>query len=98
MCDVTIGNFSPNNPQSIRFVMEYVCDWQLFHRTKEELFDFARSIPKQEIDSMTIEQEPLGINYFLVIRKKSGRRWPSRPSPPNGTARTGQVSRSSISD
>lgn len=65
-----IGNFSPNNPQSIRFVMEYVCDWNLFHRTREEMIDFARSIPEQEIDTMTIEQEPLGINYFLVIRKK----------------------------
>ncbi|MEI7639303.1 MAG: hypothetical protein WCJ37_18465 [Syntrophus sp. (in: bacteria)] len=29
---------------------------------------------------------------------QSGRKWPLRPPPPTGTARTGQVSRSSISD
>jgi extracellular factor (EF) 3-hydroxypalmitic acid methyl ester biosynthesis protein len=65
-----IGNFSPNNPRDLRFVMEYIYDWQLFHRNEEEMFRFAQAIPEQEIASMTIEQEPLGINYFLVIQKK----------------------------
>lgn len=65
-----IGNFSPNNPRNLRFAMEYVNDWQLFHRNEEEMFQFAQAIPEREIASMTIEQEPLGINYFLVIRKK----------------------------
>jgi len=64
-----IGNFSPNNPRNLRFAMEYVNDWQLFHRTEGEMFQFAQTIPAREIASMTIEQEPLGINYFLVIRK-----------------------------
>ena len=65
-----IGNFSPNDPRNLRFAMEYVNDWQLFHRNEEEIFQFAQAIPEREIASMTIEQEPLGINYFLVIRKK----------------------------
>jgi extracellular factor (EF) 3-hydroxypalmitic acid methyl ester biosynthesis protein len=67
---LVIGNFSPNNPRDLRFVMEYIYDWQLFHRNEEEMFQFARAIPEQEVASMTIEQEPLGINYFLVIQKK----------------------------
>jgi hypothetical protein len=38
-------------------------------------------------------------NELLFVKKnESGRRWPLKPPPPNGTARTGQVSRSSISD
>ena len=66
---LVIGNFSPNNPRDLRFPMEYIYDWQLFHRTREEMLNFAHSIPKQEVDSMTVEQEPLGINYFLKIDK-----------------------------
>ena len=50
--------------------MEYIYDWQLIHRNEEEMFQFAQAVPEREIASMTIEQEPLGINYFLVIRKK----------------------------
>jgi extracellular factor (EF) 3-hydroxypalmitic acid methyl ester biosynthesis protein len=65
-----IGNFSLNNPRDLRFPMEYIYDWQLIHRNEEEMFQFAQTIPEQEIASMTVEQEPLGINYFLVIRKK----------------------------
>jgi extracellular factor (EF) 3-hydroxypalmitic acid methyl ester biosynthesis protein len=65
-----IGNFSPNNPRDLRFGMEYINDWQLFHRNEEEMFQFAQAIPEQEIASMTIEKEPLGINYFHVIQKK----------------------------
>jgi hypothetical protein len=67
---LVIGNFNPNNPRDLRFGMEYINDWQLIYRTKEEMFQFAQTIPEQEIASMKIEQEPLGINYFLVIRKK----------------------------
>ena len=39
------------------------------------------------------------LHNILSINKRDynlGRRWPKRPPPPNGTARTGQVSRSSI--
>ena len=64
-----IGNFNPSNPLYVRFYMEYVVDWQLIYRTEEEMFAFASSVPEREIASMKIEQEPLGINYFLEIRK-----------------------------
>jgi hypothetical protein len=65
-----LGNFNPSNPPDIRFVMDYLCDWRLIYRTKEEILQFAQTIPEQEIASMSIEQEPLGTNYFPVIRKK----------------------------
>jgi len=66
---LVIGNFSPNNTRALCWGMDYVCDWVLIYRTKREMLDFARSIPEQEIRSMEILQEPLGINYFLKIDK-----------------------------
>ncbi len=65
-----IGNFSGNNPRDLRFVMEYIYDWNLIYRNKEEMFHFARSIPEDQIEEMDILEEPLGINYFLKIVKK----------------------------
>jgi hypothetical protein len=49
--------------------MEYVYDWQLIYRSKEDMFDFARAIPENKIKEMEILEEPLGINYFLKIVK-----------------------------
>jgi extracellular factor (EF) 3-hydroxypalmitic acid methyl ester biosynthesis protein len=66
---LVIGNFSPNNPRDLRFPMEYVYEWFLIYRTKQEMLDFARSIPEREIKSMEVLEEPLGINYFLKIDK-----------------------------
>lgn len=66
---LVIGNFSPNNPRDLRFPMEYVYEWFLIYRTKEEMLAFARSIPEREIKSMEVLEEPLGINYFLKIDK-----------------------------
>jgi len=65
-----IGNFSRNNPRDLRFVMEYVYDWQLIHRNKRDILEFARAIPEKDIDSMHITEDPLRINYFLRINKK----------------------------
>jgi SAM-dependent methyltransferase len=64
-----VGNFGPNNPRDLRFAMEYVYEWFLIYRTKQEMLDFARSIPEQEIRSMEILQEPLRVFYFLKIDK-----------------------------
>jgi hypothetical protein len=64
-----IGNFSPNNPRDLRFPMEYVYEWFLIYRTKQEMLDFARAIPEREISKMEVLEEPLGINYFLKIDK-----------------------------
>ena len=49
--------------------MEYICNWQVIYRTKQEMLDFACSIPEREISNMEVPQEPLGINYFLKIDK-----------------------------
>jgi len=64
-----VGNFNHNNPKDLRFVMEYIYDWQLIYRHKYEMMDFARAINQQEIKSIQIFEEPLGINYFLKIEK-----------------------------
>jgi SAM-dependent methyltransferase len=58
-----IGNFSTTNPS--RGYMD-LFHWNLIHRTREELRQLARDcgVPDEKI---TIEQEPEGINLFLVI-------------------------------
>ncbi len=66
-----VGNFSPNNPRDLRFPMDYVYEWHLIYRTKQEMLDFARAIPEAQIDTIDIIEEPLGINYFLKIKKRS---------------------------
>jgi hypothetical protein len=65
-----VGNFNHNNPRDLRFVMDYVYDWQLIYRSKEDMLDFARTIPPNRIKEMEILEEPLRINYFLKIVKK----------------------------
>jgi len=58
-----IGNFSTSNPS--RGYMD-LFRWNLIHRTREELRQLARDcgVPDERI---SIEQEPEGINLFLVI-------------------------------
>ena len=60
---LVIGNFSTTNPS--RGYMDLV-HWNLIHRTREELRQLARDcgVPDEKI---SIEQEPEGINLFLVI-------------------------------
>jgi extracellular factor (EF) 3-hydroxypalmitic acid methyl ester biosynthesis protein len=64
--EMVIGNFSENN--SSRYCMEILGDWYLNHRSKEKLIELA-----QECDlptsSITVGQEPLGVNLFLHIKK-----------------------------
>ena len=64
-----VGNFNLNNPRDLRFMMEYVYDWQLIYRGKQEMNDFIRGIPENQIKSVQLVEEPLGINYFLRIEK-----------------------------
>ena len=66
-----VGNFSRHNPRDLKFVMEYIFDWKLTYRTKDELTNFARTIPEKEIENIQVIEESLGINYFLKIDKKS---------------------------
>lgn len=64
-----IGNFGPDNPRHLKTAMEYVYEWFLIYRSKQETLDFARSIPEREISNMEVLEEPLGINYVLKIDK-----------------------------
>jgi SAM-dependent methyltransferase len=66
-----VGNFNCNNPKDLRFIMEYVLDWQLIYRNKEDMFDFSRSIPENMIKEMKILDEPSGIQHFLKVVKKA---------------------------
>lgn len=61
-----VGNFHPRNPT--RNYMEWCMDWQLIHRTEDELKQLGinAGIPEENI---TIEQEPLGVCIFLCARK-----------------------------
>jgi len=63
---IIFGNFSPKNPT--RNGMELVGDWNLIHRSAEELIDICEKsgIPFSEIE---IESEANGINLFCVITK-----------------------------
>jgi SAM-dependent methyltransferase len=64
--EMIIGNFNTNNPS--RRIMEILGDWFLYHRSEEELKQFARQagIPDEKIE---VFKEPLGINLFLRVRK-----------------------------
>ncbi|MBW2094582.1 MAG: hypothetical protein JRI80_06805 [Deltaproteobacteria bacterium] len=66
-----MGNFSHNNPRDLKFVMEYVYDWVLFYRDRQDILEFARAIPEESIEDIQVIEESLGINYFLKITKKS---------------------------
>ncbi len=58
-----IGNFSTTNPS--RGYMD-LFNWNLIHRTREDLRQLARDCGVSD-EKITIEQEPEGINLFLVI-------------------------------
>lgn len=64
--EMIIGNFNSENPS--RRIMEILGDWFLYHRSEDELKDFAiqAGIDKDKIE---VFKEPLGINLFLRIRK-----------------------------
>jgi len=64
-----IGNFNHNNPADLKFVMAYIYDWQLIHRDKHDMMEFARTIDELDIKDIQVIEEPLGINYFLKIDK-----------------------------
>lgn len=68
---LVVGNFSHNNPRDLKFVMEYVYDWILYYRDRQDIIEFARAIPEKEIENMQVIKESLDINYFLKITKKA---------------------------
>lgn len=64
--EVVIGNFSDLNPS--RDYMELLGDWVLLHRSREQLRDLALQAGAPA-DSIEINWEPEGVNYFLHVRK-----------------------------
>ncbi|MBW6477781.1 MAG: class I SAM-dependent methyltransferase [Bacteroidales bacterium] len=64
--EMIIGNFNTSNPS--RKIMEVLGDWYLYHRTEEQLINFAieAGIPPENIE---IFSEPLKINLFLKVKK-----------------------------
>ena len=62
---MVIGNFSPDNPT--RGYME-LCNWKLIHRSQQHLRQLARGCGFED-HQIQVEQEPEGINLFLVLTK-----------------------------
>lgn len=60
---VVIGNFNVNNPN--RAGMEYALDWELIHRSEQELLGLFSETGGE----LEIEKESLDINLFCVIKK-----------------------------
>ena len=64
--EIIIGNFNVENPS--RRSMEIMGDWFLYHRSPEELKQYAMQAGIEE-SKIEVIQEPLGINLFLRIKK-----------------------------
>ncbi len=64
--ELIIGNFNIENPS--RRAMEILGDWFLYHRSVDELVQFAlqAGVDESKID---VFQEPLGVNLFLRVKK-----------------------------
>ncbi len=60
--ELIIGNYSTHNPTVA--LMDFVLDWHLIYRSEDDLRRIFEKVGK----SLEIEQEPLQINYFAVIR------------------------------
>lgn len=63
---IVFGNFHPRNPT--RIPMELCGGWYLIHRTEEDLIALATSAAVP-LESISVVQEPLGINLFCRIQK-----------------------------
>jgi len=64
--EMVISNFSTRNPT--KRLMEVLSDWYLNLRTESDLFRIA-SAAGVNSELVSIDQEPLGVNLFLKIRK-----------------------------
>ena len=61
-----IGNFNVSNPN--RVGMEYALDWELIHRSEQDLLNLFSDIG----GNLKVEKESLDINLFCVITKPAG--------------------------
>lgn len=61
---LVVGNMANHNPT--QYWMEYVMDWYLIYRSKDELRSLGQSIVKDET-RLKIDCEPQGINLFMHL-------------------------------
>jgi len=64
--EMVISNFSTRNPT--KRLMEVLSDWYLNLRTESDLYRIASDAGVNK-ELVSIDQEPLGVNLFLKIRK-----------------------------
>ncbi len=62
---IIIGNVNDKNTGMI-WPSEYVVDWSLFFRSREEMLDMASGTPGAEV---SVEIDVLDAIYFLIVRK-----------------------------
>jgi extracellular factor (EF) 3-hydroxypalmitic acid methyl ester biosynthesis protein len=63
---VAVGNVATHNPS--RWVMEYLTEWFLIHRSPLDLLRLASEL-RGSAASMTVDAEPSGVNLFLLVRR-----------------------------
>ncbi|NOX32451.1 MAG: methyltransferase domain-containing protein [Deltaproteobacteria bacterium] len=63
--ELVVGNFSSSNPTQA--YMEVIGDWQLKHRTPDQLVSLAKACKFKDTD-IRIGREPEGVNLFLHLK------------------------------
>ena len=64
-----IGNFNPSLPRATRWIMEFICEWDLIYRDDDDMLATAESLPTHEIKELEILREDEGINSFLRVTR-----------------------------
>lgn len=63
---LAIGNVAAHNPS--RWMMEYILDWFLIHRSPADLERMGAAL-SPAASSMHVQSEPMGVNLFLVVQR-----------------------------
>lgn len=63
---LAIGNVALDNPS--RWMMEYISEWFLIHRSRAELAGFGSALTPAP-SAVQVDSEPLGVNLFLLVRR-----------------------------
>jgi extracellular factor (EF) 3-hydroxypalmitic acid methyl ester biosynthesis protein len=64
--EMVISNFSKRNPN--KRLMEVMSDWYLNHRSESDLFHITADA-NIDMEQVSIDKEPTGVNLFLKIKK-----------------------------
>lgn len=63
---LAIGNVAAHNPD--RFVLEYLAEWYLHHRSPDDLLALAGQLAPAP-STLSVEAEPTGVNLFLLVAR-----------------------------